>query len=913
MPRYSDYNETAVVRGGYVPRRLNVQGPSIEVFSHALDKIDARHKEALAERNKIMAAIGQLDLNEAEDEFKIDYIRDIQNQIDAASEFGGYSTALTTATQLAGNVLADPKITGRVRAQQNYKNFVETTRKRTDISDDIKDWAIAKNPYHYEDKIDANGNVIGGSKWEPGVTPVSTVSNAAILDKVKSWVEADEGSSVSNIRFDGNDVAYQVKNEWKRLTADKLQKALDLAFETVPGAKASLHQDYQVAEWKYNNLSDDEKNQANLIASDIIAPNGEKYTEKQYLQKRFQGFTDVMGYNKSGTEIQYNTAYSSLLDSREIAKQEAMANGAGGAGGNLINSLGIEKPSFSHPGGPVVIDTSDRFNQAFADTNKAITEITKRMMWNTNSKWQNYIQSGDYVGAAEYMSDYLKKYGGASPMLVQNMQPYLTTLMNSGSRLQDLTQGADKNTQDAISFSAAYDANGVLPPNNSYSIAFNNAKNKYGGENSVATRYDLNDGSRVKDMLDRMGFSNESQAKQAGIVIGFENGRRYIQVDKNNRYWNKAREAFNNTSDPFFHLPWNESKVVSIDANGNKIKTKSKNEKYNIPGVFKSGVEAIAGFNALTKAAYSLIQGNDEDMRLDNIINSANSKRQGFNNTTHSEEDVMEVQVYELPGVAEAKRKVANNILTYDQGRAEEEDIKKMILGGLQGTDWQQVKVYAYDEKTKMKRELTNEERGKFAPYLTAMCADNETKIEWADMQICDGLYISPAGRRNAKGEYVPFLNEANESYIVVSDRLTDQAINRYRRDTARQAAVEYNSRKGHGANYRMTDGTLITNIANEGAMIDGSFTPATDVVKMMDADQIVKKTIINAAPIAASYKQKGEPIPDVLLNNIIAMCMQAAQAEGYDVRLTSDNKFADVDAHARVMKHYNTIMNNIQ
>lgn len=892
MPRYSDYNETAVMRGGYVPRRLNVQGPSIEVFSHALDKIDARHKEALAERNKIMAAIGQLDLNEAEDEFKIDYIRDIQNQIDAASEFGGYSTALTTATQLAGNVLTDPRITGRIKAQQNYKNFVETTRKRTDISDDIKDWAIAKNPYHYEDKIDANGNVIGGSKWEPGVTPVSTVSNAAILDKVKSWVEADEGSSVSNIRFDGNDVAYQVKNQWKRLTADKLQKALDLAFETVPGAKASLHQDYQVAEWKYNNLSDDEKNQANLIASDIIAPNGEKYTEKQYLQKRFQGFTDVMGYNNTGTEIQYNTAYSSLLDAREKAKQEAVANGTGGAGGNLINTLGVEKPSFSHPGGPVVIDTSDRFNQAFADTNKAITEITKRMMWNSNSTWQNLIQSGDYTGAAEYMSDYLKQYGGASPMLVQNMQPYLTTLMNSGSRLKDLAHGVDKQTLDAVSFSAAYAANSPLPANNEFSVAFNKRKNRYGGEGSVATRYELNDQDMVTRILNKAGIKNIGDAKSKGIIISSENGRAYIQVDKQNQYWDALRKAYNNTSDPFFHWPWNASKMIGIDANGNKVQSKDK----------ETG-----------PSWYNRKLINDDDTYLDNIVERASAYRNTFNNTTFSNQDVMEVQVYELPGVAEAKRKVSNNILTPEQGRAEEEDIKKMILGGLQGTDWQQVKVYAYDEKTQMKRELTNEERGKFAPYLTAMCADNETKIEWADMQICDGLYISPAGRRNAKGEYVPFLNEANESYIVVSDRLTDQAINRYRRDTARQAAVEYNSRKGHGANYRMTDGTLITNIANEGAVVDGSFTPATDVVKMMDADQIVKKTIINAAPIAASYKQKGEPIPDELLNNIIVMCMQAAQAEGYDVRLTSDNKFANVDAHARVMKHYNTIMNNIQ
>lgn len=881
MPTYNDYNETSITRGGFVPRRLNVQGPSIEVFANALNKIDTRHKEALAQRNQIMAAVGQLDLNEAEDEFKLNYIKDIQNQIDAEVEYGSYSGALTKATELAGNILADPKVIGRVRAQQNYKKFLDDTRNRKDISEDIKDWAIAQNPYHYEDKTDANGNVIGGSKWEAKVTPVSTVSNAAIIDKIKDWVTADEGSTVSNIKFDGNNVAYQVRDQWKTLSGEKLQKALDLALETVPGAKASLHQDYQVADWKYNNLSDEDKNQANVIASDIIAPNGEKYTEQQFIQKRFQGVADVLGYNNRSKEVQYNTAYSSLLDARQKAKEEKEAADAAGATGTGLGALfGYERPGVKTIDSPVLIDTSDRFNQAYADTKKAIAGINGIMAWKSNKHWNNLIDNGDYKGAADYLQSYLKKYASGSTALNNAIRPYLMELYNSGTRLQGLVNNVDKATADAIEFSAAIDANAPLPANNQYSVKFNRWKNSFGGAASTATRYDIVNTKRFDEILKKAGLSDEGTARGYGIEIGYENGNRFIKVDKQNPYWNAIREAFNNTKDPFWTTWFKHSRYYGVDSNNKEV--------FEGPKFYENSAQEDAGY------------------QLDNILSTVRGAKETFNNTTKSFEDVLESNIYDLPSVAEAKRKVAAGLLTPAEGKAEEEAAKEDMRDKLIQTSWQQVQVYEYDDKTGLKRALSNEEKGEIGPYLTASLADDNTSIGFADMQITHGINIKPGGKFNTKGELV-LPNKLAKSYTIVSDRLTDQATMRYKQDSTRRAAIEYNSRKGRGSAYMTEDGTVISNIRNDKATVNGKDISNIKAVGLIDADQIVKEAIIRGKEASINGA-----VSNQVYDRLVGLAMEAAKAEGYNVKL-DNNGFTDPRAATRVEHHLNTIITRIQ
>lgn len=148
--------------GGFVPQRI-YQGRNLDAFAKSLDKIDERAKQALAQRTQIAVALGQLNLNSSDEEFRANYIRDIQQQLDEAAIGGDYSQTLQQATLLAGKVASDPAIIGRVKANAAYEEFKKNIQNRNDITQDVKDYALAHNPYHYEDKYDEQGHLIGGS------------------------------------------------------------------------------------------------------------------------------------------------------------------------------------------------------------------------------------------------------------------------------------------------------------------------------------------------------------------------------------------------------------------------------------------------------------------------------------------------------------------------------------------------------------------------------------------------------------------------------------------------------------------------------------------------------------------------------------------------------------------------------
>ena len=159
MPNVINYGNPVPLR---TPHRRNV-----EAFTNALNKIDEKAKESLQTQNQIKMALANLDINAAEDSWKAGYVRNIQNQLDDAAMYGDYSRSLNTARELAGQVASDPAVLGRVRAQAAYKTFMDNLDKRQDITQDVKNWAKENNPYHYQDQVDKEGHIIGGTNWEP--------------------------------------------------------------------------------------------------------------------------------------------------------------------------------------------------------------------------------------------------------------------------------------------------------------------------------------------------------------------------------------------------------------------------------------------------------------------------------------------------------------------------------------------------------------------------------------------------------------------------------------------------------------------------------------------------------------------------------------------------------------------------
>lgn len=184
------------------------QKEDMSLLQRSLQTLDERKERTDQQRSAIMSAIGKLKLNAAEDKWKYNYANRIGSQIDSAAQFGDYSTALETATRLAGEAITSPEVIGRVRANEQYEKEVQTQqarRDRDDISQATYKWWMKNNPYKYQDNYDDNGNIVGGSIYEPSFRPVNDINWAStamaafkLVTPYKSSVSRDGGSNVTN-------------------------------------------------------------------------------------------------------------------------------------------------------------------------------------------------------------------------------------------------------------------------------------------------------------------------------------------------------------------------------------------------------------------------------------------------------------------------------------------------------------------------------------------------------------------------------------------------------------------------------------------------------------------------------------------------------------------------------------------
>ena len=184
------------------------QKEDMSLLQRSLQTLDERKEKTDQQRSAIMSAIGKLKLNAAEDKWKYDYANRIGSQIDSAAQFGDYSTALETATRLAGEAITSPEVIGRVRANEQYEKEVQTQQARRDsgdISQATYKWWMKNNPYKYQDNYDDNGNIVGGSIYEPSFRPVNDINWAStamaafkLVTPYKKSSSKDGGSNVTN-------------------------------------------------------------------------------------------------------------------------------------------------------------------------------------------------------------------------------------------------------------------------------------------------------------------------------------------------------------------------------------------------------------------------------------------------------------------------------------------------------------------------------------------------------------------------------------------------------------------------------------------------------------------------------------------------------------------------------------------
>ena len=327
-------NQSGITIGGYVPQRVPVRS-NLEALSQALNKIDERSDKAIQQKSAITNAIGQLKLNAAEDKWKYDYAKRIEQKINDAAQYGDYSRALDVATELAGSATSSPEVIGRIRANEAYekkKGEVESLANSGVISGLTKERWLAQNKYAYEDIRDENGNIVGGTDWKAGWDPVKKVDMSRLVTlagqlaaPVKRATSSTSQRSVSDEQGIGNGgtstpeglrsvkTGYSTSSgssyQRETLTKQKIDEVYNKLFALDEDNMNALAQQFDDIVWKVgqlkeerDNTTDPEKykilqNRIDALSDDIYDANGQLLEDKEYMLSKIGVITKNMAYD----------------------------------------------------------------------------------------------------------------------------------------------------------------------------------------------------------------------------------------------------------------------------------------------------------------------------------------------------------------------------------------------------------------------------------------------------------------------------------------------------------------------------------------------------------------------------------------------------------------------------------------
>lgn len=499
----------------YTPTfRQQVNPIDLNVLARTYNTLEQGHQQAIQTKSQIDAQLAQLDLNEAEDAWRQEQLNKVRNALTENMQYGNAYSSLDDIVGTYGDITSNPGMIGRLRAQQDYKAYMNNLDKRTDLSEDYKNYYRAVNKYNYQDITDKNGNVIGGSKWTPIDKEVSEIPMNQILNQALQWAAKEQGGGSQTRWLDANgkvtdDVTKSVtgeiyshtKGDWQRLSKAKLAEAVKAVIENTPGAKASLEQDYKIAKWKYY------QNGSNL---DITDKNGILLTPEQYLAKRIDPFYNAATFYNQNSNTTYGEAWKAQL---ALSKQA-------GLGSTTQRKQAID--NLIYKGTPVRINNfmPAQAQAEITSNRQSIAGLLSKYNPDINinlstanpddirtSIMTNITNPSDRAYALSYLND-----------IIDN-QEYINSLKVGKS--QDSIDGFDTYNS-IISLSDL--------PSNKYSDRYSKLVN-YIFEDSSAIRQYFNDDDVYNSFINALG--GEKKAASLGVRFGSDgNGYRYAELPK---------------------------------------------------------------------------------------------------------------------------------------------------------------------------------------------------------------------------------------------------------------------------------------------------------------------------------------------------------------------------------------------
>ena len=553
----------------------------LEKLGQAYDTLEQGHLKAIDTASAVEAELAKLDLNEAEDEWRQQQVNKIRSAITDNSTYGNAYGALDDVIRENGSIMSNPGMIGRLRAQQDYKKYIDNLEKRTDIPEDYKAYFKEQNTYNYKDITDSKGNIIGGSKWNPAVQEVSTIPMSQLLDKALQWAAKESGGGSQTRWLDSqgkvtNDITKSVTgeiyssatNKWERLSKDKLAAAVAAVIENTPGAKASLDQDYKIAKWKYDKSGGNNP--------DITNKDGILLTPEEYLNKRIDPFYKAATYYNQTSSTTYGEAWKAQL---ALARQQAA--GSGGASNRAGYSDILTTTT-----NPIRIDNFvPSTAQAEISTNKQnIADLLKAS--NPNLDFNLDGKTSDDI--KQLIKDNIK-----DPMEQYRALGNLEIIDDAQDYLNGLKEGQEPDMTEAFDAYNAIVSMSDLPKDNKYAKQYSKAVNNIFGSSQAIRQYFTSDDS-FDGFIASIG--GENKAKSLGITFGTKNGKKYAELPRDyNRslysFAKASREGISQNTNMFGAI-WNDLKgtinsywgnnVVQVGTNGEEIPVTGRDVQDNI-------------------------------------------------------------------------------------------------------------------------------------------------------------------------------------------------------------------------------------------------------------------------------------------------------------------------------------------
>lgn len=758
----------------YTPTfRQQVNPIDLNVLARTYNTLEQGHQQAIQTKSQIDAQLAQLDLNEAEDAWRQEQLNKVRNALTENMQYGNAYSSLDDIVGTYGDITSSPGMIGRLRAQQDYKAYMDNLDKRTDLSEDYKNYYRAVNKYNYQDITDKNGNVIGGSKWTPIDKEVSEIPMNQILNQALQWAAKEQGGGSQTRWLDVNgkvtdditksvtgEIYSHTKGNWQRLSKAKLAEAVKAVIENTPGAKASLEQDYKIAKWKYD------QNGSN---PDITDKNGILLTPEQYLAKRIDPFYNAATFYNQDSNTTYGEAWKAQL---ALAKQ---------AGLGSTNQRKQAIDNLTYKGTPVRIDnfmpaqaqaeiTSNRqsiaglLNKYNPDINIDLATANPNDI--RTSIMTNITSPSDRAYALSYLND-----------IIDN-QEYINSLKVGKS--QDSIDGFDTYNS-IISLSDL--------PNNKYSDTYSKYVNQIFGDSSSIRQYFNND-DVYNSFINALG--GEKKAISLGIRFGSDgNGYRYAELPKDYHKsiysFGKAVKEAEDTRNP-------------LNAFLNSAKTRFFGYGDKFVRVDSNGEEHHAGLPTGNKEPY---------IGLVNYVDSLKSKNDAVldgGKITSSTIGISALtpELAEINFMMNANPEKASKLSAYKKNKEEQ-----AMMAIRSGIDLTQGEAYITSENGVFEP-MTSEDRKAYTAYLRSAKENEITPTIVRDPKTGDvGVQINIAGYYDTEGK----LKREPITLLVGSGAIDSSIIQSWNQDTSWKAAGKVENYYNANRPISLTNNTAFTGI----------------------------------------------------------------------------------------------------